>query len=247
MLYSKLKLGAWDDWTKMKISNLHGTTRIVLWSLADPWYSNEQCTFQHTKPVLFPSSVLHEWLISTNDNTLNCSKTILQHTITVGKHGKNYPLFKTNYFTLLKWKKSKSPVFFAAERSLQPIRDSSHIRYLIQAPECAELKRRRHISQSFWGVGMMSSTPFTDNGWEAIVKVGNREGADDIDLKGHLKIFTIFNSYPLCQLSLIFYCKVNCLPNGPCEYLGSRNNLSRNWCSCSSAGTTVLWIHKRHS
>lgn len=228
------KLGS--DWTKTKRSHLDSTTQLLS---CDPWYSTKHCTFQQIKPVLFPSSVLHEWLISTNDNGANCSKSILQHVITVGNCVKNYPLFQTNHFTLFNWKKSKIPGV-ACSRKVSPAEPWQLAYYMLwyrahSWPECAGFKRRRHAPQSLlggWGgVKHPLYWALYDNSWGATAEEGNREGTDDVDLKSNLKIFTIFNSHPLCQLSCIFYCKVNCLPNGHCEDSGSRNNLPRNWCS----------------
>lgn len=62
------------------------------------------------------------------------------------------------------------------------------------------------------------SIPFTHFRITAAIepqqKRDNGEEAGDVDWRSNLKIFTIFNSRPLHHLSFIFYCKVNCLPNG---------------------------------
>lgn len=144
-------------------------------------------------------------------------------------------------------------MLLAAGRSLQPSCDSWHITGFDMVQDPLHLNVRGFKEDNMYlkvfmgGVKHPLYWPLYDKSCGAIAEECKREGADGVDLKSNLKIFTIFNSHPLCRLSHIFYCKVNCLPNGHCEDLGSRNNLSRNWCSCSSAGTRVLCIYKKHS
>lgn len=111
---AKRKLKTWNNKTKMKRSDLQGTTQLLSWSLIEQQTEH----VPHIKPMLFPSSVLHEWLISTNTNGANCSKSILKHIITVGKYVKNYPLFQTHHFTLFYWKKSKIPGCYLQQEGL---------------------------------------------------------------------------------------------------------------------------------